>query len=94
MKKCAHCKGNIEIRNPKGFCDHLYYPDACAICSVKIKPRNLAPHEIDEMADTLEVTSRFLSQTDDFKTSGFLKRAVRFSRKVLKKYWRTKSQHV
>lgn len=29
---CAHCKGPIAIRNPKGFCDHLYYPENCETC--------------------------------------------------------------
>jgi hypothetical protein len=24
---CQHCGGPIEIRNPSGFCDHLYWPD-------------------------------------------------------------------
>lgn len=23
---------DILIRNPSGFCDHLYYPDNCKIC--------------------------------------------------------------
>lgn len=29
---CNHCKMDIEIRNPSGFCDHLYYPDNCDTC--------------------------------------------------------------
>jgi len=29
---CAHCGGDIRIRNPKGFCDHLYYPENCPVC--------------------------------------------------------------
>lgn len=29
---CPHCKMDISIRNPSGFCDHLYYPDSCKIC--------------------------------------------------------------
>lgn len=29
---CPHCEGNVETRNPNGFCDHLYYPDYCKIC--------------------------------------------------------------
>ena len=29
---CSHCNGKISIRNPKGFCDHLYYPDNCDVC--------------------------------------------------------------
>ena len=26
-KICKHCGGPIEIRNPTGQCDHLYWPD-------------------------------------------------------------------
>lgn len=26
-EKCKHCGGLIEIRNPTGKCDHLYWPD-------------------------------------------------------------------
>lgn len=37
IKICGHCKGEISIRNPKGFCDHLYYPDSCDICSGRMK---------------------------------------------------------
>lgn len=29
---CKHCKGFISIRNPKGYCDHLYYPENCEHC--------------------------------------------------------------
>ena len=35
MKKeeiCTHCGKPIAIRNPSGYCDHLYYPDNCKIC--------------------------------------------------------------
>ena len=31
--KCKHCGGDVEIRNPKGYCDHLYYPEACPVCT-------------------------------------------------------------
>ena len=24
---CKHCGGPIEVRNPRGDCDHLYWPD-------------------------------------------------------------------
>ena len=27
MKLCEYCNEDIEIRNPTGKCDHLYYPD-------------------------------------------------------------------
>jgi len=29
---CPHCKMDKRIRNPSGYCDHLYYPDYCEIC--------------------------------------------------------------
>lgn len=28
----SHCGGEIKIRNPKGYCDHLYYPENCSTC--------------------------------------------------------------
>ncbi len=32
VKECKHCGGDIAIRNPKGNCDHLYYPENCKVC--------------------------------------------------------------
>lgn len=29
---CPHCDGDIAIRDPSGYCDHLYYPDNCEEC--------------------------------------------------------------
>jgi predicted SprT family Zn-dependent metalloprotease len=34
---CKHCGGDIRIRNPKGFCDHLYYPENCTVCRRTIR---------------------------------------------------------
>jgi len=34
-KLCKHCKRDVSMRNPSGFCDHLYYPNYCDICSGK-----------------------------------------------------------
>jgi len=31
-KLCNHCKTPIAIRNAKGICDHLYYPENCEVC--------------------------------------------------------------
>lgn len=31
---CQHCGFPIAIRNPTGFCDHLYYPEYCKVCEV------------------------------------------------------------
>lgn len=36
--ECPHCKGDIAIRNPMGFCDHLYYPTNCEVCKNQPKP--------------------------------------------------------
>lgn len=30
---CPHCGGDKALRNPSGFCDHLYYPENCAVCN-------------------------------------------------------------
>jgi len=32
---CPHCRMDKRIRNPSGFCDHLYYPNYCKICKEK-----------------------------------------------------------
>jgi len=37
---CPHCKMDKAIRNPSGFCDHLYYPDYCKICQKASKPKS------------------------------------------------------
>jgi hypothetical protein len=29
---CLHCGEPVKIRNPSGYCDHLYYPDNCEYC--------------------------------------------------------------
>jgi hypothetical protein len=34
---CEHCGYSIKLRNPSGFCDHLYYPDNCDVCVKRIK---------------------------------------------------------
>ncbi len=35
---CLHCHKPIAVRNPSGYCDHLYYPENCDICSGKTPP--------------------------------------------------------
>jgi hypothetical protein len=30
--QCFHCLGKLAIRNPTGYCDHLYYPENCSTC--------------------------------------------------------------
>ena len=49
MKQCPHCKMDIEIRNPSGFCDHLHYPEACEICQ---KIRVMGEDSVIERSET------------------------------------------
>jgi len=49
--KCKHCNENIELRNPSGYCDHLYYPENCGVCN-----NDPSPHDIlGEVRRILEV---------------------------------------
>lgn len=41
MSVCRHCGGDTAIRNPKGICDHLYYPENCATCAAEVGARKL-----------------------------------------------------
>jgi hypothetical protein len=34
-KICEHCGMDTAIRNPSGYCDHLYYPEYCKVCKSK-----------------------------------------------------------
>lgn len=36
-KLCKHCGMDLKIRNPSGFCDHLYYPENCSICEKRVE---------------------------------------------------------
>ena len=51
---CEHCGGDIEIRNPSGYCDHLYYPENCKIC----KPKKLYNEIVLEQLRELEYAIR------------------------------------
>lgn len=41
---CPHCHMSLEIRNPSGFCDHLYYPEYCKTCSKSAKKKRKLAH--------------------------------------------------
>ncbi len=32
-RMCIHCGREIRYRNISGFCDHLYYPENCDVCT-------------------------------------------------------------
>lgn len=42
---CIHCNQDIRIRNPSGFCDHLYYPDCCLKCQILIKHKAIITNQ-------------------------------------------------
>jgi hypothetical protein len=42
---CPHCKGDIRIRNPSGYCDHLHYPENCKTCQDMLEGKHLE-HDI------------------------------------------------
>ncbi len=42
---CPHCGGDKNIRNPKGYCDHLYYPEYCRVCNGEVKGVKLTLEE-------------------------------------------------
>jgi len=37
FRVCMHCEQSVELRNPTGYCDHLYYPEKCLICRTRLK---------------------------------------------------------
>lgn len=54
---CKHCGGDIAVRNPKGFCDHLRYPDYCDVCrqsAAAPKSDTAKPIEVPMTTDPLE----------------------------------------
>lgn len=61
MGKCPHCGGDIEIRNPTGTCDHLYYPDNCDVCSGESKKKNKIELAHSLLANLLEQNEIFIS---------------------------------
>lgn len=36
---CPHCRMDIAIRNPSGYCDHLKYPENCEPCQKGAVPQ-------------------------------------------------------
>lgn len=37
---CPHCNMDKRIRNPSGYCDHLYYPESCEACKERENNEN------------------------------------------------------
>ena len=59
---CSHCKMPIRIRNPSGFCDHLYYPESCEICKkADAEPKSPASKD----ACSPETSARHVAKVQD-----------------------------
>lgn len=74
---CNHCHMDVTIRNPSGFCDHLYYPDNCDVCSKsnrdKERIRDAAPDLLEAcivQQESLNILFSLLVDTiKDFKVT-------------------------
>jgi len=49
VKLCEHCFYDLSIRNPSGFCDHLYFPENCTICQERIYPVKSPESDMENM---------------------------------------------
>ena len=70
---CKYCGGDIEIRNPMGNCDHLYYPDNVNKSLIinqhkdeeliwEIKDTILSNINIDNFGNIVSINTDILSQ--------------------------------
>lgn len=58
---CKHCGMSIDIRNPSGYCDHLYYPDNCDICRERLK--GLSDYEfVQEIVGHTRLVAFYIAQ--------------------------------
>lgn len=53
---CKHCLMDIALRNPSGFCDHLYYPENCGVC------RRANPTEVMKLQDKIAILEKELQE--------------------------------
>ena len=56
-KVCPHCNMDINIRNPSGYCDHLYYPDYCDVCTKREAEKKMKPSRVMPM-ETIDTLNR------------------------------------
>jgi len=50
QERCTHCGELVCLRNPSGYCDHLYYPENCELCksTPEIELPTIAQLEADD----------------------------------------------
>jgi len=64
-KICKHCGYDIAIRNPSGYCDHLYYPENCEICKKNEGKVSLAEQliaKVDKLKAEMEVLREIVKE--------------------------------
>ena len=61
---CPHCGELKSIRNPSGYCDHLYYPENCEVCKTGTIKKEVLPQE--EGNKMIDFTQRVENYLDDF----------------------------
>ncbi len=64
MTQCVHCNGDIEIRNPTGYCDHLKYPEYCETCAQR-RIQEATP--VDFSIDVLRGLLHLGSSNDNYR---------------------------
>jgi hypothetical protein len=65
-KKCKHCGYDISIRNPSGFCDHLYYPENCEVCRNMTNPKFIPTSFEYKLKESLERIEKLIyGKSDD-----------------------------
>ena len=76
MKKCKHCGYDTHIRNPSGYCDHLYYPEYCNVCrknyitaSDKLVPIKGTGTCISELQSAINKIIDYLNERDNPKSN-------------------------
>jgi hypothetical protein len=54
ITKCPHCGLDKQIRNPSGYCDHLYYPESCEVCQKLLKAQQEQYKKIQQMRKEIQ----------------------------------------
>lgn len=66
--QCNHCGGDLKIRNPKGYCDHLYYPENCKQCST---PDAIGTDTVREWEEELDKELSIVEMIDSTAVADF-----------------------
>ena len=54
---CKHCGGAIEVRNPTGNCDHLYWPDMLTDEAKRANGFHLVTRQVWERVPNAKISS-------------------------------------